>query len=562
MPTLINELATNEIANPRSKIIQKRLQPKTLTNVIQDTNMFAVIASFMNDNDAFMFCMTNRYAHVTMHKLGEPLSRSQLTCFQGNAKYLSNLQKELDECEKPRSRILYEYIGQNLYHAPRFLKSQFVECKKPAVSDDWIHYILESRLLQQLLVKQYCNLKETDCKHIGYFAVFPWINDARITRRWFKHAVETHDLGFMRYINENANLSDECLVTSILADLVEFGNENILQTFLKKIKNAFIQNFVQFNDCKILKAHNLNIFFAFAEYFDNPFTIWDKNMESILHKLAVDDNNADLAQALFDLAEKKQLKDSFLISPGRSALHVAIKAKQTKMITVFLSNGLDPDESDYDNEGKTALHVAVEQTDTRMLEELLKYTNFVNATDHYGDTALSHLCMFPGRQQHAKLLLDAGADIMITNYARETTFDVALDQCCDDLCAIFLEHRRFIPPVYAVEDALKNKMFKTAKFLIENIHVKEEWRITDYLQTAIEQAMFAHVEILLQKYPQVQTKNLGNTSDVFTAKELMSKLYPDHHLTAQLTHSYEKMENVREFTNGRVHIVDHLKQTK
>lgn len=132
---------------------------------------------------------------------------------------------------------------------------------------------------------------------------------------------------------------------------------------------------------------------------------WDGNLEQLRILIA---EGADV-----------NAKDSRL---GRTPLHAAAAAKQSKAVALFLESGADVSAPD-DKNGFTPLHLATDNFEVVRL--LLSHGADVNARDHKGQTPLHHA--FSADTAVLQLLLDAGADARIRDNAGKTPIQNAFE---------------------------------------------------------------------------------------------------------------------------------------
>lgn len=108
------------------------------------------------------------------------------------------------------------------------------------------------------------------------------------------------------------------------------------------------------------------------------------------------DNGADLAAT----------------SLGMTALHVAAKAGNQKMVRRLLDRNSDIEAISTDTEGYTALQLAAQSGRVEMLAMLLERGAAINAIGHDGDSP-SHAATWEGHEKAVQFLLDKGADMKI-----------------------------------------------------------------------------------------------------------------------------------------------------
>ena len=128
-------------------------------------------------------------------------------------------------------------------------------------------------------------------------------------------------------------------------------------------------------------------------------TMLDELGECLLK--AVREEDFDIIKLLVEKGADVNYRSSL----GQSALHYAAEKSDPRLVKLFLDLGANVNAKTLG--GTTPLHVA-QESELVVVKLLLSRGAQINAQDDEGDSPL-HIAAQYGRQEHCKLLMDAGA---------------------------------------------------------------------------------------------------------------------------------------------------------
>lgn len=167
---------------------------------------------------------------------------------------------------------------------------------------------------------------------------------------------------------------------------------------------------------------------------ENDYYLWEavvfdnlKQAQELLKKKA-NPNSIYSAERILTLG--KILKKG--INHPTPALHVAISNGSLAMVKLLLRYKADINIKDPGQGFNSAMHVAVRGPNTKILELLLSKGSPINQTNSTGDTPL-HVAAQNGLAKAVKLLLEKGADPQIRNAFYDLPLDVAKNKETRDI---------------------------------------------------------------------------------------------------------------------------------
>ena len=147
--------------------------------------------------------------------------------------------------------------------------------------------------------------------------------------------------------------------------------------------------------------------------------ISDHKQRTALH-MAADLGYDDIVDALI---KRPDVNINPRYEDGNTPLHIAVDNRRTESARLLIDAGADINISN--NSQWTALHMAADLGDDDIVDALIKRPDVnINSRDGDGNTPL-HSAAWSGREQSARLLIDAGADINISNHKQRTALHLA-----------------------------------------------------------------------------------------------------------------------------------------
>ena len=148
--------------------------------------------------------------------------------------------------------------------------------------------------------------------------------------------------------------------------------------------------------------------------------------DSCIHAAIAGDCSKEIIQEIIDYGADV----NGVNKRGRTALLFSCFYRQMDSVKILLAAGADPTIAD--EEGFTCLHAAVDgRCNTETLQALIDYGAHVDAKRKDGTNALMRACR-TGQSEVVKFLLEAGADVNITNANGNTTLHVAIIGDCSN----------------------------------------------------------------------------------------------------------------------------------